>query len=148
MAAIEWTQEQEAIIARLWPDTSNTIEEIAKACGVGRTSIYRKAMLMGLPNRGRERMTPEEAQAIVRLHTAGLGYRRIATKVGRTPSSVRALVRYLPSSVVSGEADAVLDQAEAATIHGELCLKEGGFPVAKITPAGTVWEYPAQQVAA
>lgn len=146
MAAIQWTEAQEAIIRQLWPDA--TVEKIASACGVGRTSVYRKALLMGLPPRERERMAPEEIKVIVQLHKAGLGYRRIARKIGRPAPAVRAVVRHLPSAAVTDADTEEMDQAEAVKAHGEACLRAGGFPVARVTPAGTVWEYPAQKVAA
>ena len=89
---------------RLTPDEEErSIEEylrgdpvtaIAKRHGVSISTVYDVLYRHGvLPSRRRRRrVTPDEEEEIVRLRMEGLGIREIARRVGRSPSTVHAVL--------------------------------------------------------
>ncbi|HHW14486.1 MAG TPA: helix-turn-helix domain-containing protein [Firmicutes bacterium] len=91
-----WNEEDQARLAELIQDKL-TYEEIARRLGRSKATVWRAAARMRgmVPAQRGERIrrwTPEEKQMLVDLHARGWSDSRIAKRLNRTESAVRAAI--------------------------------------------------------
>ncbi|WP_300573520.1 hypothetical protein [Phenylobacterium sp.] len=89
----EWPEDRQEKLRTLWAKRDMSLPEIAAAIGVPRSTLYRVADVMGLPQRARSNsLTEVQIEQIEKLHKSGMSYRAIERATGICD---RTVSRYL-----------------------------------------------------
>lgn len=103
MAALCWTNEQDALLRKLWRERELSLEQIASRLGVARSSIQRRASALGLPTHQRPKgFTAEERRRVLELRAAQYSTREIGRLLGRPNRTIGRLLAREAASVSEG----------------------------------------------